>query len=733
MRNVAPVVASFYNSANHMLDPTRRRFLKLAARSAGAAAALSVFPPSIRRALAIPAATGTGTIQDVEHVVILMLENRSFDHYFGTLRGVRGFADRHPVPLEGGKTVWRQSDGTRDVAPFHLDTKTTSALRAPSTPHSFKDAQAAWNQGKFGLWAKYKTPMSLGHYRREDIPFQFALAEAFTICDAHHCSVTTGTDPNRIAFWSGSNFDPEARARGENCTEANSEPDNLRCWIKGALPTPGYTYAGSALTWPTIPDVLERAGIRWRMYQDPNDNWTGAMHGGLAFESFRGAQPGSPLYENGMSHHSLEELKDDVGGGRLPQVSWVLPPMIWSEHPAPSSPLQGAEFTSRVLDALTTNPEVWSRTVFILTFDENDGLFDHVPPPAPPSYNLDGALAGGATLDLRGEYFSDPERRHLHPEDLASGTVRPWGLGPRVPLYVISPWSRGGWVNSQVFDHSSIAQFLERRFGVTIPAISPWHRAVCGDLTTAFDFATPNEDSFPQLPTVTNSAAVIASIEALPRPAPPAAIEKLFQEPGTRRSRALPYELHVDARVVPAKVTSDTPAHAGAITLTFRNTGLAGAVLHVYDRLHLDRIPRRYTVEASKSLAGSWPLQDDDGRYDLWVYGPNGFVRELRGVLHPEAKAAPRIAVEYDVPNGAIRLVMTNPGRSHTSLTVRANAYRTDGPWVFHIAPHSDIVHELTLIGSHGWYDLTILGEHLEERFAGRMETGMPSASDPAV
>jgi phospholipase C len=699
---------------------SRRRFLKLAAD----AAALTMFPLSIRRALALPASNVTGTIADVQHIVIVMLENRSFDHYFGTLRGVRGFADRHPVPLASGQPVWQQSDGEREIAPFHLDTKTTSGLRVPDTPHSFSDAQAAWNQGKFGLWPKFKTPISMGHYRREDIAFQFALAEAFTLCDAYHCSVTTGTDPNRIVFWSGSNFDPTLRARGIDCTDAHAEPNNLRCWIKGALPTPGYTYAGSALTWPTIPDVLESAGISWRIYQDPNDNWTGAMHGGLAFASFRNAQPGSPLYEKGMTHRSLEELAQDAKEGNLPQVSWVLPPMLWSEHPAPSSPIQGAEFTARVLDALTANPETWSKTVFFLVFDENDGQFDHVPPPAPPSFNLDGTLAGKATLDLNGEYFSDPDRKYLHESDQISGTRRPWGLGPRVPMYVISPWSRAGWVNSQVFDHTSVGQFLEKRFDIHIPAISPWHRAVSGDLTSVFDFVNPNQAPFPELPRVANSAAVIAQIEQLRKPAPPETPERLYQEPGVRRSRALPYELHVHARLAPK---------ARTLTLDFHNIGRAGAVFHVYDRLHLERVPRRYTVEATKSLRDDWPLRDDKGHYDLWVYGPNGFVREFRGDLLDTRVAMPEVELAYDATNQAVRLVATNEGHGEATLRVRANAYRTDGPWTLRVSRGRRAIREWTVSASHQWYDFTVTGERFERRFAGRMETGEPTFSDPAV
>src|SRR5438445_13577628 len=92
----------------------RRRFLQLA----GGTAVTSALSTSIARAAAIPANRRTGSLRDVEHIVVLMQENRSFDHYFGTLRGVRGFGDPRPVTLPSGKPVWYQSDGTRDVLPF---------------------------------------------------------------------------------------------------------------------------------------------------------------------------------------------------------------------------------------------------------------------------------------------------------------------------------------------------------------------------------------------------------------------------------------------------------------------------------------------------------------------------------------------------------------------------------------------------------------------------------------
>jgi phospholipase C len=706
---------------------SRRDFLKLSAQATAAVGAASLLPSAIRTALAIPAAVRSGTIKDVKHIVIMMQENRSFDHYFGTLRGVRGFADRHTVPLPNGRTIWQQSDGEREIPPFHLDTKTTSAMRVPGTPHSFADSQAAWNQGSFGLWPKFKNPYSMGYYRRDDIPFQFALAESFTICDAYHCSITTGTDPNRIMFFSGSNFDPGKRSLGENCTDQDSSPNNLRCWVKGALPTPGYEYQGSAFAWPTIPDVLEGAGISWRVYQDPNNNWTGAMHGGLAFASFREAKQGSAIYRNGMSHWSLDQLARDVRDGTLPQVVWVLPPRDWSEHPGPSSPIQGAEFTSRVLEALTVNPEVWASTVLFQTFDENDGQFDHAPPPAVPSYDRAGKLAGKSTLDLKGEYFNDHLGQYLHPEDTVSGLIRPWGLGPRVPMYVVSPWSKGGWVCSQVFDHTSVAQFIEQRFDVLLPGISPWHRAVSGDLTSAFDFSAAADATLPSMPMVSGASAVVLEHIQRPTPMPPDMPQLAVQERGVRRSRALPYELNVDAQADVAK---------SQLSLSMRNSGRIGAVLHVYDRLHLDRIPRRYTVEAGRSLQDTLMIAADGGHYDLWIYGPNGFVRELKGMLPVGQQSQPEVAVRYNAARGALQLRASNNGRSHCTLTIASSVYSRYQPVTLRVGAGRRGEHLFALGDNGHWYDFTVVSDHdstFMRRFAGRIETGAHSITDPAL
>lgn len=700
-----------------MSETDRRTFLRLASGAAAGGAAIAAMPVAIQRALALPARQVAGTIQDVKHVVILMQENRSFDHYFGTLRGVRGFGDRHPIPLAGGRDVWRQSDGKHELPPFHLDTSKTDALRVPGTPHSYADAQAAWGQGKIEEWPRFKTAYSMGYYRREDIPFQFALAEAFTICDAYHCSVTAGTDPNRIVFWSGSSSDPELRAKGVDCTDDHAEPDNWRCWVKGALPEPGYTYAGNSLKWDTIPDVLEKAGVSWRIYQDPNNNWTGAMHGGLAFESFRTCKPGSALYEKGMRHWSLEQLARDAQEGTLPAVSWVLPSAPFSEHPGASTPLQGAEFTAKVLEALTANPEVWGKTVFFLTFDENDGQFDHLPPPAPPSYDAEGRLAGKSTLDLRGHYFSDPQRKHIDARDAQSGLVRPFGLGPRVPMYVVSPWSKGGWVSSETFDHTSVGQFLETRFGVTVPGISPWHRAVCGDLTSAFDFAKPNDPAFPTLPDVSGASAVVLEHIQRPRIMPPERPQPVRAETGVRPSRALPYVLNVRAEVA-----------AGEVRLEFRNGGQAGAVFHVYDRLHLDRIPRRYTVEAGKTISDAWPTGGDDGRYDLAVFSHNGFRRDFQGATGGGLE----VELRYRPQAREVELEIRNASAQAQDAVIRHNAYGETGGEV-RVPAKGRSTRRWSVADSGDWYDVSVSAQGVVRRAAGRVETGAHGISDPAM
>jgi phospholipase C len=739
---------------------SRRQFIKAASTAGFASAALAAFPPSIRKALAIEANNVTGTIKDVEHVVILMQENRSFDHYFGTLNGVRGFGDRFTIPMPGGRSVWQQQRANGTVlTPYHLDGSKNNAQRAAGANHTWVDSQKAWDNGRMTDWPTQKKDISMVYFKESEIPFQFTLANAFTVCDAYHCSMHTGTDANRSFHLTGTNG-PTA----QGAAFVNNEWDAI-----DGLPSS----ANVGYTWTTYAERLEAAGVSWISYQNMPDEWGDNMLG--AFQQFRkanlasgypvssGGAPGKPydLTAQSLPYKAYDAAKDNAGNplykgvantlpgttpeqyldafkrdikeGKLPQVSWVNAPSIYCEHPGPSSPVQGAWFLQEVLDALTANPEVWSKTVLIVNFDENDGYFDHVPSPSAPSLNADNTPAGKSTLSdaaMASEYFRHPAPQGSKGQPAPDNRV--YGPGPRVPLYVISPWSRGGWVNSEVFDHTSVLRFLEARFGVQEPNISPYRRAVCGDLLSTFNFKTPNTETLPTLKgRITRGAAdqLRTAQQALPAVPLPTDMQLPLQASGGRPSRALAYELHTSAR-----------ANAnGGIQLLFANTGQRAAVFHVYDSLHLDRIPRRYVVEAGKTLDDTWTtLATDAGRYDLWVLGPNGFHRHFKGdtTRLAASKATPEIRVCYDIANGHVYAEMMNAGTNPARFTIVSMAYRKDGPWTATVASGATSSQHWSLTDSGRWYDFAVTCDTdpaFYRRFAGRVETGEHSVSDPAM
>ena len=683
------------DSVTGMTQIDRRRLLALGAASLA-------LPAAIQRAWAIEAKSVTGTIQDVEHVVILMQENRSFDHYFGTMNGVRGFGDRFPIPLSGGRTVWAQGhtkSAPPAIAPFPLNTQQTFAhMRMEGTPHSWADAQYAWDHGRMTNWPDQKHPHAMGHYEQADIPFQWALANAFTICDAYHCSFTGGTNTNRLFLWTGTNDGAGTRGGPSISNSHDTLPDKQ-------------PEAKTPYTWTTYPERLEAAGISWKIYEDMADNF--GDNPLVGFKAFRAslAGTGNPaLAAKGLATQHLDVLLSDVKAGTLPQVSWVISPAADSEHPGPSSPAQGADYIARVLDALTANPELWAKTVLLINFDENDGFFDHVPPPAPPSKDADGRMLGGSTVDTAGEYHTvraESEKKSER-DDLMG---RPYGLGPRVPLYVVSPFSRGGFVNSEVFDHTSVIRFLEKRFGVMEPNISAWRRAVCGDLTSCFDFRTPNA-AVAVLPETLETAQRAATLAKRTTPPTPGDVVPPVQAMGVRRARALPYAFDV------ALVAGIT------VKLEFVNRGSSGAVFHVYDLKRPDDPPRRYTVEARKTLASEWPA----GAYDLFVLGPNGFHRRYRG---EEAG----VSLAFVAVGRKARLKLLNVSGQTQFVTARPGAYEEK----IHVIHSAEIPRAQArefvwdFAPTSGWYDLKVKVGDFEQRLAGCIEDGSSTTSDPAM
>ena len=704
----------------------RRRFLAQVA--CGAALAGTAGGGALERALAVPAARRSGTLRDVEHVVVLMQENRSFDHYFGWLNGVRGFADPFPLPLPGGRSVWlqprdpgqaRPPEASPYIAPYRLDTEHQFALmRADGTPHRWIDAQQAWDHGRMADWPAAKRNHSMAYFGRHALAFQVALAEAFTLCDAYHCSFQGGTHPNRYFLNTGT-IDPSGRGGGP---ALYNDFDDF-----GPAQGPG---SDAGYKWTTYAERLQAAGLSWHVYQDLADNFgDNSLAGFRRFrDAFHGRSHGDEaLAKRGGGSGGLGRLRADVVAGRLPAVSWIVGTAEGSEHPWKSSPAQGADYTAAVIDALTADPEVWARTVLFVNYDENDGFFDHVPPPAPPSLaqRADGRFdpAGRSTVDTTGEYHLRLPAGLDRAEEAAM-LGRAYGLGPRVPMFVVSPWSRGGWVCSQVFDHTSVIRFIEARFGVHEPNISAWRRAVCGDLTRAFDF-TAGRSRRPARVALPETAALARRARALPGtllPPSPKQFEAPVQEPGARPARALPYDLHAHCPV----------ARDDMVTLELHNRGSAAAVVHVVDRLRLLDLPRRYTIGPGEHLTDTW-APGPSGRHDLWLLGPNGWHRRVAGHGGDRAPQARLLAA----PGGrSLLLHIANPRQAPLRVMVQAMAYGEGAPRFVAVPASGSRRIRLPLDQRHRWYDwqLTVPDEPgLLRRWAGHVENGRDSFTDPAM
>ena len=829
---------------------SRREFLKKATLLSGAAGLPGFLPSSIERAFAINPAQGT-TYLDAEHVVILMQENRSFDHCYGSLQGVRGFSDPRAMRLPNKNSVFLQTNAKGETfAPFRLNIKDTNATWMGSLPHGWTDQTDVRNNGRCDQWLEAKKsghkdyrdmPLTLGYYDRQDLPFYYALADAFTICDQNFCSSLTGTTPNRLYLWTGKireDANAQARVRNEEadyCCEAQ---------------------------WKTFPERLEENNISWRIYQNEvsvgvglegeEDAWLGnftdnpiewfsqyqvrfapghlkhlpkeietlkakileaetklkSMQAGsedfvqlkgriermkqeldlslLAIEKYtpenyaKLSAREKALHEKAFStnskdphYHDLATLKykdgsteremkvpkgdvlyqfrEDVKNGKLPTVSWLVAPENFSDHPG--APWYGAWYLSEAMDILTKNPEVWSKTIFILCYDENDGYFDHVPPFVPPLPDRERTGLVSANIDLRTEYVSLEKDLERKPAKYARGG--PIGLGYRVPLVVASPWSRGGAVCSQVFDHTSILQFLEKfvshKTGKKVEEsnISDWRRAVCGDLTSVFKPYIGEKISLPKSLPRNEFVESIHKAQYKKNPSDYHALTKdeidhanrqpnnsvlPKQEKGTRPSRALPYQLYADGNLTPE-------GKAFQIKLTAANdifgSRAAGSPFHVFGYAG-EFTHRSYAVNAGDTLKDIWNKEEfANGQYHFQLHGPNGFFREFRGSIND-----PTIEVlcRYESKTkgkltGNIELMIANRSAESITVEIKDNSYKqvSQSKTITSGASAKVVV---DLKKSVGWYDtsLALKGTpEFEKRFAGRVETGEERVSDPAM
>ncbi len=845
---------------------SRREFLRKVALLAASGGMAGTLAASIQRAFAIEPPPGT-TYLDAEHVVILMQENRSFDHVFGTLQGVRGFNDPRAVSLPNGNPVWLQTNAAGDTyAPFRLDLINTKATWMGELPHGRRDQGEARNNGKHDQWLIAKTvedkayagvPLTLGYHNRVDLPFYYGLADAFTVCDQAFCSVIGPTNPNRLYLWTGT-VRPD-KSQASRARVQNEDTD-----------------FGVEADWKTFPERLEEHGISWRNYQNElavpsglngdGDAWLSnfadnplefftqygvyfsASHrrylavlekelagevaalessprplspeqarrrlvarGDLektrrnldlwseenfsklspydrnlhlkAFVTNRGDSAYRKLsklrYRDGAAHRKmvvpkgdvLHQFREDVRSGNLPAVSWIIPPERFSDHP--SNPWYGALYLSETLDILTQDPEVWKRTIFILCYDENDGYFDHIPPFVPPRSDRTDTGRVSAGIDTSSEHVREDPKKDLDDDGPgADGRDGPIGLGYRVPLVIASPWSRGGYVCSEVFDHTSVLRLLENLLSqktgqpVRETNISDWRRAICGDLTSVF---RPFYGEKTPLPVPLRRDVYLAAInQAQYRPIP-SDFRKLGpddlkrdggegrpvsilprQETGVRPSCALPYELSVDGGLDDDRRSFGIRFRAGNEFFGVRS---AGAPFHVYSAAKV-RAKRggaeafeagrtwAYAVAAGDQVEDHWALADfEGGAYLLRVHGPNGFYREFKGDAgDPPLNIGLGAAGHGAAPTGDAELLVANRhAEKAITVLVEDPSYGcgrravTLGPAG---GPDSRTTVLIPLTRSFGWYDLIVrIGENpgFAQRFCGRIECGREGFSDPLM
>jgi phospholipase C len=836
---------------------SRREFLKNAAIFSGSVGFWGLLDGPIRKAMAIDPAPGS-TFLDAEHIVILMQENRSFDHCYGTLQGVRGYNDPRAISLPDGNPVWVQTnDKGESYAPFRLNINDTKATWMGFLPHNWASQVDARNHGLYDRWLQAKRsgnkayaemPLTLGYYNRDDIPFYYSLADAFTICDQHFCSSITPTLPNRLYYWTGS-------VREKQTPDSTAVVRNEQVMD---LPLGG---------WKTFPERLEDLGISWKIYQNElivstgldkeQEAWlsnfgcnvmeyftqyhvrANPRHREYVFEQEK-TLPGeiaalkkkldapdlpaeeatklkkkfddltkrfkqiekerahwdeedlaklSPreksLYEKAFCTNSadpafrelaeisydadgekhkvkvpkgdvLYQFRKDVAEGKLPTVTWLVAPERLSDHP--ESAWYGAWYISESLRILTENPEVWKKTVFILTYDENDGYYDHVPPfvcPNPLKRETGFASKG---VDTSLDYVQ------LAADEKLQGTVKgparesPIGLGYRVPLVVASPWSRGGCVNSQVCDNTSVLMFLEKFLShktgksVVETNISSWRRTVCGDLTSAFQPSTSDKDKNPayferdpfvehiyqaQFKPLPNGYKLLSSqeINEIRRSAASLPLMQ-HQEQGVRRSCPLPYELYVHGAL------SDDRSQF-TIRFEVKNEVFAdraaGCPFTVYARTGPKAMSvRNYAVTAGDTLEDSWATSDfAGGKYHLQVYGPNGFFREFIGAGESEPlKIHAQYATAGSKPNGNVELKIISHDKERSYDVLFADQSYKAAEQKSTVAAGGSATVLIDTQKNHCWYDFIVRVAQLENfqrRFAGRVETGEWSYSDPAM
>ncbi|QQU04594.1 phosphocholine-specific phospholipase C [Myroides odoratus] len=813
------------------MSTTRRDFIKTSSLFMGGMTVLNAMPSSIQRALSIEADPGT-TFLDAEHVVFLMQENRSFDHCYGTLSGVRGFNDPRVIRQPNQLPVWFQTDQNKTIyGPFRLDIENTKITWMGSLPHSWKDMVEARNDGKMDQWLIAKKPgnkeyahmpLTMGYFTREDIPFYYAFADAFTVCDQHFCSSLTGTSANRSYFWAGA------------IRENPRDPNSVAHVNNGQI-----NYKD--VSWKTYPERLEENNISWKVYQnelsvpvgftDMEESWlanftdnnlefyrqynvrfnkahiqfktlelkrltqqitdgtlTGealqkaeterlalekylAEHGETAFAQLSDFE--QQIHKKAFTtntadpdYHQIEEMeyqengetkkvavpkgdilyqfRKDVAEDQLPMVSWLVAPCNFSDHPG--APWFGAWYVSEVLDILTKNPKVWKKTIFILTYDENDGYFDHVAPFVPPLSTDEKQGKVSSQLDTQDEWVTLAQDRA---RDSKSALASPIGLGYRVPMVVASPWTRGGWVNSEVCDLTSTLQFLEyfieKKTGKKVieENISAWRRGTCSNMTSVFQPA--NDLKKLDLDFVDRNKYVERILNARDKNVPQGFNAYTWQElqqhqawndfqhfpkqeSGVKKACGLPYVINVNALVDKKGVQMQLDIHANQLK---NKDYLAPVQVYAHQKFQGETGRNwNFSVDEKESLVYQWGSQDlEQGRYNFSVHSFNGFYRNFKGKVQD-----PSVVVDFIVHvDQTVTISLKNKSNETLAFYVQDVVYSKENQKIS-VKPNEEHTLKLDYTKYKGWYDVVITLVNYANfvyQYAGHIENGASSITDP--
>jgi phospholipase C len=669
----------------------RRAFLEVGAATVGAAALTGWLADTpAAEAAGLGASNGTvpagltGTIKDLKHVVILCQENRSFDHYYGMVPGVKGFGDKQALTFPDGRSVFHQPDSMRSdggyLLPFRIQSGKVNALGMQTLPHGWMpDGLGARNDGAWDGWTRYKGELTMGHFDRDDIPWHWALVDNWTICDDYHCGYIGSTDPNRSMIWAGT-VDPTGR------------------WGDTQVVNPV-----RATNYKTLYNFMQDAGVDWGEFPGKGNGNNGGWYPQwmksaatsndpvLREIARRGGSDLAPITLLGDDHDPaniplmLRDFTAACANNALPEVTFLSSLGGWDEHPASDD--RGMAFTYAVIKALASNPDVWNSTALITTYDENDGLFDHVLPPMAEPGTVDEFQPNPPPAGTALPPYGATRPRVVPP---AGTPLFPIGPHARVPTMIISPWTRrnGGAVCSEVFDHTSISQFLETWLAegrgyenpdgtpkLFNPNLTQWRRQVSGNLISAFDFANP-DFSVPALPDADLLVAAVVADRKLPLATPPAVGKQTMpvpaaEDPDRRRlRRPVPYEQD-------AVLTVD---HATAVvTVTMTNEGDSGCSMLVFPDAYRPFRATPYTVLEGASRTHVWDASETDGRYQMTVYSADRFIRTYWGtVFADDMSIGGRPSANSELVTGAdrlLRLHLGNDGFNDLIFTLSPHDY----------------------------------------------------------